>query len=284
VKQDKLNQKLRTVSRVLLFLLVCLPVIAVLVMLLFILGVSFMDPSEIKELWDEGASAFHILPAFFSVHSWKTVLNQTPEYLLHFWDSVWISLPSVIGSVVVSVITAYGLTNIPFRGKRVLFLLMALIMLLPYQATLVPNYLLLDILDLIGTQIAVILPNVFHPLGIIAMAYFMEAVPKETVEAARVDGAGEFRIFAQIVIPQVRGGVAILALYVFLDSWNLVEPILVLVQDAFKYPLSVALNAVSNTDVGIWAVCSVLFVIPALIIFGMTGEQLIDGLTVRKKE
>jgi len=112
----------------------------------------------------------------------------------------------------------------------------------------------------------------------------MEAVPKETVEAARVDGAGEFRIFAQIVIPQVRGGVAILALYVFLDSWNLVEPILVLVQDAFKYPLSVALNAVSNTDVGIWAVCSVLFVIPALIIFGMTGEQLIDGLTVRKKE
>jgi len=130
----------------------------------------------------------------------------------------------------------------------------------------------------------VILPNVFHPLGIIAMAYFMEAVPKETVEAARVDGAGEFRIFAQIVIPQVRGGVAILALYVFLDSWNLVEPILVLVQDAFKYPLSVALNAVSNTDVGIWAVCSVLFVIPALIIFGMTGEQLIDGLTVRKKE
>jgi len=121
-------------------------------------------------------------------------------------------------------------------------------------------------------------------LGMVAMTYFMGSVSQETMEAARMDGASEWQLFARIAVPQVKGGIAILMLYSFLDAWNMVEPILVLIQDAFKYPLSIALRSFSDIQPGISAACSVLFVIPALLIFGMSREQLTEGLIAPKKE
>lgn len=243
-----------------------------------------MDSSEASSLWEDGISAFHILPRLFSIHSWKEILYNTPEYLLHFWNSVWIALPTVAGSVAISVLTGYGLAFLRFRGKKILLLGLILLMLLPYQVTLTPNFLVLDWLGLLNSRLATILPGMFHPLGMVAMAYFMLAVPQETLEAAQVDGAGQLRCFFYIALPQVKGGIAILTLYNFLDAWNVVEPIVALLQDTALYPLSVALSSFSAAQPGISAACSVLFVIPALLLFGMTREQLIDGLHIRKKE
>ena len=274
----------RKVGNTILLILVWIPVVVTLTILLFLLGASFMEPSEVSRLWQDGISAFHILPRFFSIQSWKEILYQTPKYLLHFWNSVWITLPTVTGSVAISVLTGYGLALLRFRGKKILILGLILLMLLPYQVTLTPNFLVLDWLGLLNSRWAAIFPGMFHPLGMVAMAYFMLAVPQETMDAAQVDGAGQWRCFCYIALPQVKGGIAILALYNFLDSWNMVEPIVALLQDTALYPLSVALSGFSVTHPGISAACSVLFVIPALLIFGMTREQLIDGLHIRKKE
>jgi len=255
-----------------------------LAILLFLLGASFMESSEAGSLWKDGISAFHILPRVFSIQSWKEILYRTPEYLLHFWNSVWIALPTVAGSVAISVMTGYGLAILRFRGKKLLILSLVLLMLLPYQVTLTPNFLVLDWLGLLNSRLSTILPGLFHPLGMVAMAYFMLAVPQETLEAAQVDGAGQWRCLFCIAIPQVKGGMAILALYNFLDAWNIVEPIIALLQDAALYPLSVALGGFSATHPGISAACSVLFVIPALLLFAMTREQLMEGLHIQKKE
>lgn len=267
-----------------LLILAWIPVVITLTVLLFVLGASFMEASEASGVWDDGLSAFHILPRYFSTQSWKQVLYNTPEYLLHFWNSVWITLPTVAGSITVSVLTGYGLAFLRFRGKKILILGLILLMLLPYQVTLTPNFLVLDLLGLLNSRWAAILPGIFHPLGMVAMAYFMLAVPQETLEAAQVDGAGQLRCFFYIALPQVKGGIAILALYNFLDAWNVVEPIVALLQDTAMHPLSVALSGFSAAYPGISAACSVLFVVPALLLFGMTREQLIDGLHIRKKE
>ena len=279
-----LNGLKRKAANTALLILAWIPVVITLTVLLFLLGASFMDSSEASSLWEDGISAFHILPRLFSIHSWKEILYNTPEYLLHFWNSVWIALPTVAGSVAISVLTGYGLAFLRFRGKKILLLGLILLMLLPYQVTLTPNFLVLDWLGLLNSRLATILPGMFHPLGMVAMAYFMLAVPQETLEAAQVDGAGQLRCFFYIALPQVKGGIAILTLYNFLDAWNVVEPIVALLQDTALYPLSVALSSFSAAQPGISAACSVLFVIPALLLFGMTREQLIDGLHIRKKE
>lgn len=274
----------RKAANTALLILAWIPVVITMTVLLFLLGASFMDSSEASSLWEDGISAFHILPRLFSIQSWKQILYNTPEYLLHFWNSVWIALPTVAGSVAISVLTGYGLAFLRFRGKKILLLGLILLMLLPYQVTLTPNFLVLDWLGLLNSRLATILPGMFHPLGMVAMAYFMLAVPQETLEAAQVDGAGQLRCFFYIALPQVKGGIAILTLYNFLDAWNVVEPIVALLQDTALYPLSVALSSFSAAQPGISAACSVLFVIPALLLFGMTREQLIDGLHIRKKE
>ncbi len=279
-----LNGLKRKAANTALLILAWIPVVITLTVLLFLLGASFMDSSEASSLWEDGISAFHILPRLFSIQSWKQILYNTPEYLLHFWNSVWIALPTVAGSVAISVLTGYGLAFLRFRGKKILLLGLILLMLLPYQVTLTPNFLVLDWLGLLNSRLATILPGMFHPLGMVAMAYFMLAVPQETLEAAQVDGAGQLRCFFYIALPQVKGGIAILTLYNFLDAWNVVEPIVALLQDTALYPLSVALSSFSAAQPGISAACSVLFVIPALLLFGMTREQLIDGLHIRKKE
>lgn len=279
-----LNGLKRKAANTALLILAWIPVVITLTVLLFLLGASFMDSSEASSLWEDGISAFHILPRLFSIQSWKQILYNTPEYLLHFWNSVWIALPTVAVSVAISVLTGYGLAFLRFRGKKILLLGLVLLMLLPYQVTLTPNFLVLDWLGLLNSRLATILPGMFHPLGMVAMAYFMLAVPQETLEAAQVDGAGQLRCFFYIALPQVKGGIAILTLYNFLDAWNVVEPIVALLQDTALYPLSVALSSFSATHPGISAACSVLFVIPALLFFGMTREQLIDGLHIRKKE
>lgn len=285
MKHSKILTRLkRNVPNTALLILAWIPVVATLAILLFLLGASFMEASEVSSLWKDGISAFHILPRLFSIQSWKAVLYRTPEYLLHFWNSVWITLPTVAGSVAISVMTGYGLAILRFRGKKFLILGLILLMLLPYQVTLTPNFLVLDWLGLLNSRLAAILPGMFHPLGMVAMAYFMLAVPHETLEAAQVDGAGQWRCFFCVALPQVKGGIAILALYNFLDAWNMVEPIVALLQDAALYPLSVALGDFSATHPGMSAACSVLFVIPALLLFGMTREQLMEGLHIQKKE
>ena len=267
-----------------LLILAWIPVAVTLTILLFLLGASFMDPSEASRMWKEGPSTFHIIPRAFCIQSWKEILYRTPEYLLHFWNSVWITLPTVAGSVIVSSLTGFGLAFLRFRGKKILILGLILLMLLPYQVTLTPTFLVLDWLGLLNNRLAVILPGMFHPLGMVAMAYFMLAVPQETLDAAQVDGAGHWRCFFSVALPQVKGGIAILALYTFLDAWNMVEPIVALLQDTTLHPLSVALSGFASAHPGISAACSVMFVIPALLLFGMTREQLIDGLHIRKKE
>lgn len=280
----KIKRKLRKTGLWLLYGLLCVPVVITAGMLLFLMGASLMDGREISILWEEGLSAFHILPVDLSLDSWAEVLLETPTYLLHFWNSVWLSFPLTIASVFVSALTGYGLAFTSFRGKNLCVVVLVVLMLLPYQVTLTPNFLVFDSLGMVGSRSAVILPSIFHPLGMVAMLYFMRSIPQETMEAARVDGAGELRLFFRIALPQVRGGILLLTLYNFVDSWNLVEPVLVLIRNAMKYPLAVAVQEMDAVQPGVWAVCCILLAIPAVLAFNTCRDVLVDGLMPPKKE
>lgn len=278
------KKNIRKAGLWLLYGLLCIPVALAAVMLLFLIGVSFMDSREVQLLWEAGLSEFHILPVDFSFDSWKTVLFEAPNYLLHFWNSVWLSVPTTLASVFVSALTGYGLAFRNFRGKNLCVVGLVVLMLLPYQVTLTPNFLVFDTLKLIGSRLTVILPGIFHPLGMVAMLYFMRSIPKDIMEAARLDGAGELRLFFRIALPQVRGGLLMLTLYNFVDSWNLVEPVLVLIRQAVKYPLAIAIQEMGTIQPGIWAVSCILLAIPMIFAFTACRDVLVDGLLPPKKE
>lgn len=280
----KENKKLRKAGLWLLYGLLFIPIALTAIMLLFLIGASFMDSREIALLWEAGLSEFHILPIDFSLDSWAEVLLETPTYLLHFWNSVWLSFPLTILSVFVSALAGYGLAFTSFKGKNLCVVGLVVLMLLPYQVTLTPNFLVFDTLEMIGSRLTVILPGIFHPLGMVAMLYFMRSIPSEIMEAARLDGAGELRLFFRIALPQVRGGILLLTLYTFVDSWNLVEPVLVLIRNAMKYPLAIAIQEVGSIQPGVWAVCCILLAIPMIVAFTACRDVLVDGLMPPKKE
>ena len=148
-------------------------------------------------------------------------------------------------------------------------------MLMPYQVTLVPNYLVADKLGILGTRLAIILPGTFSAFGICLLRQSIKYIPDFSIEAARIDGASYFKIFTKIILPQIKGGLVTLTLLCFIDNWNVVEQPLIYFDNSAMYPLSITMSDISDSDYGIIFACGVMFMIPALIIY-FYGHKDID--------
>lgn len=125
---------------------------------------------------------------------------------------------------------------------------------MPYQVTLVPNYLVSSWLHLIDTRWAIIFPGAFAPFSVFLLTKFMRRIPVSLIEAAKLDGSSEWQIFTQICLPQCRSALYSIAILVFIDYWNMVEQPLILLPDTTKQPLSVYLSTINANEVGV-AIC-----------------------------
>jgi len=155
------------------------------------------------------------------------------------------------------------------------------ILALPSQVTLVPLFQIMVSLGWLNTYQALILPNLALPFGIFLMRQTMQAVPDELIQAARVDGAGEFRIFMQIVLPTMRPALAALGIFMFLGQWNdFVYPLIVLrTPDAYTVPVALAtLQGVSTTDYGQLLAGTAMSVLPVLGMFLFLQRQFVAGI------
>jgi multiple sugar transport system permease protein len=255
-----------------------LPLVGLFLALLLLFGASFMTCAEIAYIYLGDKTLLRFLPRVFSFTQYRHILFETPEFLFKFWNSFLLTLPILLGLLTVSTLGGYGFAKYRFLMKKPLFFIMMVVMMLPYQVTLVPNFIVLNRLNLIGSRWAVILPNIFNPFGVFLMHQFMLKVPDETIETARVEGAGELRIFLRIVLPQASAGIAALAVLNVLDTWNMVEQPLVLLQNEAFYPLSIALNAIAESGYGTVFSCSVVFLIPLLLSFLAGKDALTEGI------
>lgn len=159
-----------------------------------------------------------------------------------------------------------------------MFVLVIILMMMPYQVTLVSNYIILDRMGLIGTYAAVILPGIFSPFGTFLMRQVMDGIPKEVTEAARLDGAGQLGVLGKVVLPIAKGGIVSLLILNFIDNWNMVEQPLVFLQEAQKYPLSIFLaESVSESSMEVFA-CGVLAMLPPVLLFANFRDELISGI------
>ena len=252
---------------------------------------SFMSGAEITASYGvvfgsarEGAYMseridLRLIPNMVTFTQYSTVLLQTPEYLDLFRNSVVLVLPIVIFQVLVASLAAYSFTRWQNRWKEILFFSYIILMLMPFQVTLVPNFLVADFLGILDTRRAIWLPGIVAPFSVFLLTKFMRRIPFSYIEAAKLDGAGEWQIFWKIALPLCRGALYAVAILVFIDYWNMVEQPLILMSNTEMHPLSVFLYRINQAEIGIAFATATIYMIPSLLMFLHGEEHLIEGIT-----
>jgi len=210
---------------------------------------------------------------------YQVFLGQT-EFLLRFWKSLFLSVCIAAVQVAVSTLAGYGFAKFRFPGKNILFFILMVLMILPLQVTLMPNYLILESMGLMGSYLSLALPDIFVPLGTFIMTQSFRAVPDSVVEAARLDGCNTLEMIPRILLPVNNNGLVCVALLSFVDAWNMVEQPLTYLEDFYDYPISVALASVSPAEPTVLLACCVLVTLPALFLFLICNRELSEGITL----
>lgn len=252
------------------YLLLSLIVLLFLMPVIYMLANSFMQSVEITEAYTASANhyaTFHLIPDKFSLEQYYQAFLRRPKFLQMFWNSLLITVPIVAVQTVVSIFAAFAFTKLKFPLRDTLFFVFIILLILPSWVTLVPNYIMIQKLGLLDTVWSLILPSAFTAFGVCLLRQYIRYIPDETIEAAKIDGASTFKILFRIVVPQVKGGIAALMILTFIDSWNMVEQVIIYITDKEMYPLSVALSEFSDSDSGIIFACGVIFMIPPLLLY-----------------
>lgn len=282
-------KKKRYFSRTAMFILCAVFAVAFLLPTVLTITNSFMSESEINSNYGMIFSTttggyvsetvnLKFIPDKVTLSQYISGLIKSPEYLIKFWNSVILVVPIVIFQVAVASVAAYSFTR--WRGKirSGIFFFYVILMLMPYQVTLVPNYLVSDWLGIINTRWSIILPGMFAPFSVFLLTKFMRRIPYSLIEAAKVDGAGEWEIFTKICLPQCRSALYSIAILVFIDYWNMVEQPLILLQDADSQPLSVFLSSINSGEIGLAFAMATVYMIPSLLLFLHGEEYLVEGI------
>ena len=219
------------------------------------------------------------IPDMVSFSQYVTVLFKSPEYLLKFWNSVILVGPIVVFQLTVASLASYGFARFRGRLREIVFFLYIILMLMPYQVTLVPNYLVSDWLNILDTRWAIWLPGIFSPFAVFLLTKFMRRIPASVMEAAQIDGAGEWQIFRRVCLPLCKGALCSAAILVFIDYWNMVEQPLILLSDAEMHPLSVFLSKINSGEIGLAFAVATIYMIPTLLVFLYGEEYLVEGIT-----
>lgn len=220
---------------------------------------------------------FSLVPSVVSVKQYVSLFFVTPFYLGLFLNSVKLTVPIVLGLILVSAPAAYVFEVAEFRFKEVLFFIYIVIMLLPLQVTIVPNFIIAQFIHTNGTYLAIILPAIFNPFGVFLIRQFLKGIPHEYIEAARIDGAGHGRAFLWVILPLAKGAVASLAILMFVEYWNVVDQAIVFIQDITAEPLSSYMSHMSGDMTVIFAL-SVFYMLPVVLVFLFGQEYMVEGI------
>jgi len=187
-----------------------------------------------------------LIPNPASLDQYAGVLINEPSFLVLLFNSLKIALPVTLGALGAGILTAYGFTVWQWKYKERLFLAYIVVMLMPLQAVLVPNYIIAALFRIQKSYLAIILPGIFSPFGVFLVRQSMKAIPPAYFEAAKIDGAGNWYILFHIVIPQIKSAIAALCMLVFIEYWNLVEQAVIFIDDYRLEPLSIYLSRLAD--------------------------------------
>lgn len=261
-----------------------LPTILIGFPVLLILTGSVVDSLEMRQyllpVFGSGEGYIHwkLMPDYPTFEHYGRLLFMTPSFFVLFWNSVKLVSCILAGQLLVGVPAAWAFAAYQVRGSRTLFALYVVLMLMPFQVTMLSSYLVLDELSLMNTHAAIILPAVFSTFPIFLSYGGFRAIPPQLIEAARIDGASEWLIFIKIGLPLGKSGLLSAIVLGFLEYWNLMEQPLAFLEDKALWPLSLYLPEISWTQAGFALCASFITLIPAAFVFVLGQDYLEQGI------
>ncbi len=222
--------------------------------------------------------AWRWIPAYPTLEHYKRLLFFSPAFFRLFWNSLGMTGSILLGQLAVAVPAAWAFAVYRFRGRNVLFSLYVILMLLPFQVTMLSKYLVLQDAGLIDTRWAVVLPAIFSTFPVFLIYRSFAGIPAELLEAARVDGAGEWQSFIRVGLPAAQGGILAAMILSFLESWNMMEEPLTFMQDKSLWPLSLYLPEIAMDQAGYACGASVITLTVSLFVFAIFHDALEQGI------
>lgn len=258
-------------------LVICMPVF-------FVITGSVMGNADLLDCLapvfrdGQGFVTWKLIPQYPTLGHYKRLLFGTPQFFVLFWNSIKITLLIIAGQLAAGVPAAWAFAVYDIRGKNALFMVYVTLMLLPFQVTMLSSYIILNKMSLMDTHMAVILPAVFSTFPVFVSYGGFRAIPKALIEAARIDGAGEFYIFTRIGVLLGKGGILSAIVLGFLEYWNMIEQPLAFLKDKSLWPLSLYLPEIDWTQAGFAFAASIVMLIPAVFVFAMGQDYLEQGI------
>ena len=262
---------------IVLAIIICSPVI---LLLSGSLTGSYELQGNLRALRDgySGFAKWQLIPRFPTLQAYVEVLLDIPEFFVMFWNSVKIVIGVIGGQVLIAVTAAWGLAKGKFPGRKLLFWIYMILMMMPFQVTMLSQYLLLDTWGFLDTLAAIIVPGIFSTFPVFMMYRFFEGIPDSILEAAKIDGAGELKVFTTIGLPLGLPGIVAVMVLGFLEYWNLIEQPLTFLQTKSLWPLSLYLPNIEINKVGIAFVASIIAMMPSLLVFLYGQDYLEQGI------
>lgn len=257
--------------------IMCLP-------LFMILTGSFMGAYEVKDklgaILEGGAGNAYwtLLPDYPTMGAYVELLLDTPKFFVMFWNSCLQVMPAIIGQLAAAVPAAWAFARFSFRGKNILFFIYTVLMIMPFQVTMVSNYLVLNKFNLMDTHLAIILPNIFSTFPIFILMKFFQSIPNSLIEAAQLDGASKWNIFIRIGVPMGSSGIISIVVLDFLEYWNAIEQPIAFLRNKSLWPLTLYLPSITSEKAGVSFAASVIIMLPALLVFFYGQEYLEQGI------
>jgi multiple sugar transport system permease protein len=262
-------------SRGWLYLILTVALVAVITPFIWMVLGSFKSEGELRQsppTWWPQSPSWDNYSQLFSRLNFGT----------YFFNSTAVAVTVTIGNLLFCSMLGYALAMLEFKGKRALFVLVMTTLLIPGVVTFVPLFVLVANAGLVDTLPGLFLPFLVTPFGVFLMRQFILGLPRELLDAGRVDGAGELRIFARIFLPLCGPALATLGILTFLGSWNNFLWPLVVAQTEDKYTLPVALALYStgqnNTQYGLLLAGATVVVVPVLLVFMIFQRRFIEGI------
>lgn len=266
-KKNKITKKVFIYLGLILLAIVCAGPF------LWMLSTSFKTGQNIYDL--------SFIPENPTIANYAGVVEfmNIPRYIL---NTLIITCSSIALDVVFSALCAYALACMDFKGKKIIMGALLISMIIPAAAGMIINYLIIAKVHLLNTYAGAILPGAVKVFSIILLRQSYMAIPKELIEAARIDGAGEIRIWWKIMMPGILPSVSTVVIFDFISKWNeFLWPIIVL-QDPQKYPLATALqylNGSFNYKFGYIAAGTIISIVPVIIVFIICQKNYVEAVS-----
>ena len=262
----------------------CWVLVALIFPVLLLTAGSFMGTEELRESYgsvlygDSGNLQWKLFPLYPTLKAYLQLLLDSPDFFVMFWNSCRQVFPILGGQLLLGLPAAWALGRFRFRGRKMILYLYMILMILPFQVTMVSGYTVLSFLRVLDTHWSVILPGIFSTFPVFLMTKFFQQIPDTLLEAAKVDGAGVAASFFYIGLPLGIPGVVSSLILNFLEYWNAIEAPMTFLKNKSLFPVSLYLSNITIHDMGTAFAASILIMAPSVFLFACGQNYLEQGI------